>query len=319
MDSQGLCRRFSEFTQDGNTLTGIAIRYNELANIGSFQERIVPGAFGDLANQDIILNLQHNREKPIARTGGGGLELIDTDTSLQIRANLNPDFASRAIAMVKAKILRGLSVEFLPIQKAIENSVTVIRKAKLVGIGLVDKPAYSGSIVQVRASSFRSNIPYGVTLGCECVSGNCTHAILTGESFIDIDAIIANRIKPDGSDVTAFVADYSNTVGSLKDGTLRMEQDANGLTVEIPRLPNTSAVNDLIETSAVAGVLARPYFKEQGSESVEETDSEGNQVLRVKGANLRGIVLGSTDRSDGWTAGQFLPIQDTRRSRKVWL
>lgn len=318
MDSQGLCRRFSEFTQDGNTLTGIAIRYNELANIGSFQERIVPGAFGDLANADIILNLQHDRTQPICRTGSG-LELIDTDTSLQIRANLNPEVASRAIAMVKAKILRGLSVEFLPIQKAIENSVTVIRKAKLVGIGLVDKPAYSGSIVQVRASSFRADIPYGRTLGCECVSGNCTHAILTGESFIDLDKIIADRVKPDGSDVTAFVGDYSNTVGSLKDGTLRMEQDADGLHIEIPRLPATQAVNDLIETSAVASILARPYFKETDkSESVEETDDEGNQVLRVKGANLRGIMIGSTDRSDGWNAGQFMPVKENRR-RRIWL
>ena len=312
-------RRYSEIRFEGNNLSGIAIRYGEVAQIGGLgSERFRAGCFGDLTQADCILNLQHSRESPIARTGGGGLELIDTSKTLEIRASLNPEIAGKAIALVQSKILRGLSVEFVSLRESIENSVRVIERARLHGIGLVDKPAYSGSIVSVRASGFRSKVPYGRSVSCECVSGDCTHAVLSGESFIDLDEVIAGNSD---KDVTAFVGDYKNTVGSVKDGSLRLSQDDTGLIVDIPRMPATQAVTDLIETSSVVGILARPYFKETAqskSESTVEVDSEGNKVLNVKGANLRGILIGASDKSSGWEAGEFIPVQQDRR-RRLWL
>ena len=123
-------KRYCEFRADGNTLIGTAIRYGDVASIGGIQEKFEPGAFGDLSSADILLTLQHDRSKPVCRTGSG-LSLIDTQDSLQIRAILNPEIASKTLALVKSKILRGLSIEFRPVQERIENNVRVIERAIL--------------------------------------------------------------------------------------------------------------------------------------------------------------------------------------------
>lgn len=301
-------RRYSQFRASGNVLAGTAIKYGDVAVTSMGRERFRAGCFKPIG--DVILNYMHLRTEPICRNGpNGNLQLIDTEQSLEVRAELNPDFDGKILDRVRTQTLRGLSVEFIPVEESIEENIRVISKANLVGIGLVDKPAYPKSVVQLRASGFRSRVPYGKSLGCECVSGDCTHAVLSGESFIDIDEIIAGKSE---RDVTAVVGDYKDTVGSLKQGTLRLEQTDDGLDIEIPRLPATQAVNDLIEMAAGATLLARPYFKQteqSKSESVIETDDEGNKVLRVKGANLKSIVLGFSDRDDGWSPGEFVPVE----------
>ena len=53
-----------------------------------FRERFESGAFGDLATADVLLNAQHQRAVPLARTGGGGLVLLDTLMELRIDATL---------------------------------------------------------------------------------------------------------------------------------------------------------------------------------------------------------------------------------------
>lgn len=313
-------KRYFELRNQGNELSGTAIRYGDVASIaGIGRERFVAGCFGDLSSADVILNEQHDRNKPIARTGGGGLELIDTNTSLEIRANLNPEIAGKCLALVKSKVLRGLSVEFQTLKQRIEANTRIIERANLVGIGVVDKPAYANSIVQVRASGFSSYVPYGRPLSCQCAGGDCTHTILSGESFIDLDEIITARQKPNGDDITAAVEGYSDTVASLKNGSLRLSQDANGLTIEIPRLPSTQKVADMIEQSAVVGILARPYFQQTPEVKSEIEEIDGNLTQIVKGgADLRSIILGPSDKSGGWTPGEFVPIQDTRRKRWIY-
>ena len=150
-------RRFSELRAEGRTLSGVAVTYGETARIGSFSERFEPGAFGDVSGLDVILNVQHQRARPIARTGGrdpgGGLTLIDSPESLRMRADLPPTReADDALALVRSRVLRGLSVEFRAIRDSWENgrSLRVIHEAKLGGLGLVDSPAYPGSGVEAR-------------------------------------------------------------------------------------------------------------------------------------------------------------------------
>ena len=49
--------------------------------IYDFREEFQAGAFGSVSALDVILNRQHDRRMPLARTGGGGLVLTDSTAS----------------------------------------------------------------------------------------------------------------------------------------------------------------------------------------------------------------------------------------------
>ena len=82
--------RFTEFREvDGRTIYGIAVDYNDVSlRPGGMQERFEIGAFGDVSSLDTILHFQHSRDRPIARTGGGGLVLTDSAERLEVAATL---------------------------------------------------------------------------------------------------------------------------------------------------------------------------------------------------------------------------------------
>ena len=92
--------------------------------LGASVRRFEAGAFSDVGNLDAILNVQHDRGKAIARTGGGGLTLTDSAASLELRAELDPEDidAKRALSKVQKKILRGLSIEFMPLKDRMEGT-----------------------------------------------------------------------------------------------------------------------------------------------------------------------------------------------------
>lgn len=133
-------------------LTGTAIRYGDVAVLPWGKERFEAGAF-DVSKSDVILNTMHIRTAPLARTGGGGLELRDSPEALTIRAEL-PDTrdADETLTLVRTKVLRGLSVEFRAEDEAMVNGIRVIRRATLGGVGVVDRPAYADSTVAAMRS-----------------------------------------------------------------------------------------------------------------------------------------------------------------------
>ena len=146
--------RFYElrFDEEERRVTGTAMRYGDVAELPwGEKERFDRGAFGDVDRIDATLNVQHERGRPVARTRGGGMTLQDSAGALTIDAVL-PDTtdANDVVKNIRAKILRGLSVEFYPETTRLENGVTVIEKAVLRGIAIVDRPAYNDSKLQPR-------------------------------------------------------------------------------------------------------------------------------------------------------------------------
>ena len=129
-------------------LSGIAVRYGSVATLPFGKETIDAGAFGDLEDSDLILNRQHNRDLPLARTDGGGLEVIDSPTELRLQADLLDTPTNReTITLVRAGVLRGFSIEFRAIREYVRDRIVHVAEAALVGIALVDKPAYPDSQV----------------------------------------------------------------------------------------------------------------------------------------------------------------------------
>ena len=132
----------------GAVVEGVVMRYGSVADIGGmFSESIEAGAFSGL--DDVTLNRMHVREDIIARTDGGGLELTDSAERLSMRAAI-PGYREDVRDLVSRKILRGLSVEM-----EVEDEIwpapdrRIIRAAKLWGIGLVDRSAYSDATAQI--------------------------------------------------------------------------------------------------------------------------------------------------------------------------
>ncbi len=142
-------KRFAEIRYDAEsgTITGTAIRFGDTAKIGSFSERFEPGS---IRYDDVIANIQHDRAKPVARTGAG-LTLQATGSSLDARIEL-PDtvYAREAKELVDAKIIRGMSLEFRADKERWDGKTRIIERATVVGLGLVDRPAYSESQIAQR-------------------------------------------------------------------------------------------------------------------------------------------------------------------------
>ena len=144
--------RFCEVRAEGRLLSGTAVRYGDVASFAWGQERIEPGAFVPLG--DAILNAQHDRTTPLARTEGGGLILVDSEAALEIRAELPPTrSADDVLELVRAKVMRGLSIEFQALQERSEANVRVIERARLVGVAVVDTPAYPASAIEARCAA----------------------------------------------------------------------------------------------------------------------------------------------------------------------
>ena len=147
-------RYFFELRQTaGRIVEGVAVRYSDVAELPWGKERFEPRAFGDLAGADVMLNVQHDRGRPIARTGGG-LTFDDNAERLALRAELpSTREADDTLALIRAQVLRGLSVEFLPVSERLEGGTRVIERAKLAAVAVVDVPAYSKSEVAARMAA----------------------------------------------------------------------------------------------------------------------------------------------------------------------
>ena len=143
--------RFCEVRREGRVLEGKAITYGDVARVGSRAERFVPGAFGDVSKLDVILNAQHDRSAPLARTGGGGLELVDSAAALSVRATLpETRVADDILTLVESRVLRGFSIEFLAQRERQVGGTRELLAARLINIGVVDRPAYPQSTVAAR-------------------------------------------------------------------------------------------------------------------------------------------------------------------------
>ena len=147
---------------DSTMIEGAAMPYGAEADIaGLFTERVEPGAFkGGMG--DVILNLQHRRDAPIARTDGGGLVLTDSADRLFARAEIAA-YRGDVIDMVKRRILRGYSVEMeVTAEDWPSPDRRIIRAAVLRGLALVDSPAYGDATVAVAKRARESAAPWAL-------------------------------------------------------------------------------------------------------------------------------------------------------------
>ena len=245
--------------------------YGDVARIPHGRETFSPGAFGDVGGLDVRMNIQHDRRRLIARTGGGGLVLTDSPERLSIRADL-PETrdADDALLMVQSRILRGLSIEFDSLSERTDGDLRIVDRADLSGIGLVDIPAYPLAIPQVRQDG----------------EG------LTGSFTYDRDAVIADsgrrrkqRIRPGAfafalqrpdREINLILGSPERPLASKQAGTLQLEDGPDALRFRVNRLPQVSYALDFLGLlragSIVAGLV--PFFLIPPPDVVPDAETE---------------------------------------------
>ena len=296
----------------GRTLTGTAIRYGDVSP--QFRERFEPGAFGEV--RAIDLNLQHDRAVVLMR----GATLSDSPVALSVRATLPiVRDGTGALALVRRRVLNGLSIEFNSLAQRMDGGIRVIERAELTGLALVDRGAYPGSTVEIRArggrggrlGTFRGSVPTRKRLSCRCAPGNCTEALFDDGAFDGV---------PGKDEVLAVVGDYANAIASKRRGGVRFWKGRDGSLEYAIDVPNTERGKALMETFETVPMIARPVI-----------DADASQVAVAEGlatyqrAEVRAMTIGATDASEGWPAlrrrrgeDDDLPRGESRRAR-LWL
>ena len=309
-------RRFFELRAEGRILQGDAVIYGDRAVFPWGEETIEPGAFAPLG--DVILNHQHKRDTPLARTGGG-LELIDSPEALRISAEL-PATASadETLALVKGKILRGLSIEFHARQERQVGDLRIIQRAELVGVAVVDSGQYPRSLVDARSRQFRARsgrtmrvrVPASTKLACQCSGAACKFARFAQEAVEDMMDDVFEKVE---KETIAAWGSFENPLASVGRGTLR-RSGKDGIDIDVP---DSLAGDAVLSAQEDAGIVIRPFLS--AAESVGEVQGD---VMEYSRARARGFIVSATDQREGWPEPQLIPTPEAVREaprRRVWL
>jgi HK97 family phage prohead protease len=114
--------------QEDGSFEGILASYN---NVDLGGDRILPGAFTKTMQErgnEIPMLWQHDPHQPI-----GTLSLSDSATGLMVKGQLLMDLpqARNAYTLLKAKVIKGLSIGFDTIKDSIDNGVRQLKEVRL--------------------------------------------------------------------------------------------------------------------------------------------------------------------------------------------
>jgi len=236
------------------TITGIAVPYNEDANIGgAYIERFAPGAIDSF--EDVKLFYGHNHDSlPIGKLIAGR----ETETGYEVTAKLTAGVqaADEALALMRDGVLNKFSVGFVPIEQTRDGNTITRTKVALKELSLVNWPAYdSANITEVREET-----PSEPETLKESESELETNIELDVRSVQDEVAELRREIATIATPTTvaAPVASYRNA-GEYAKALIAREDEAVALfraatttadTVALPAF--IGQINDLIENNRPA-------------------------------------------------------------------
>ena len=139
-------------------VAGYAAVFNEWADIaGLFQERIAPGAFDDVLEDDVRFLINHTG-LPLARKSSGTLALKVDDHGLHMETTLDPadPDAQRIISKMKRGDLREMSFAFRVGAEEWDETGDVVKRTitkvkQLIDVAIVTTPAYPGTEIGLRS------------------------------------------------------------------------------------------------------------------------------------------------------------------------
>ncbi|MFD6182871.1 HK97 family phage prohead protease [Streptomyces goshikiensis] len=187
-----------------NTITGYAIRFNELSHdLGGFRERITPGAWNPAtARTDVIATFNHSNDNVLGRVSAGTLRLFADAEGVRYEIDVPNTSAGRDVAeLIRRGDIIGSSFTFRVNpggqEVAGENDpasglpVRVITSMSVYELGPVTTPAYPTTSANARSLSSLYQM--------ESDSRMPNTPIRTGAGFLPVN----HRAIPVGAEWTA--------------------------------------------------------------------------------------------------------------------
>jgi HK97 family phage prohead protease len=138
----------------GRTLSGYAAIFHTETRIGSFNERIKPGAFRETlaSGRDVLALLDHKTDALLGRTKSGSLTLREDDKGLAFELALPDTQAGRdLVALAERGDLGGMSFGFRAIDEDWQGETRELRNVELHEISVVQSwPAYQSTEISLR-------------------------------------------------------------------------------------------------------------------------------------------------------------------------
>ena len=222
----------------GGVVSGPVVRYREVAHTRRGRETVYPGAFLGLADPALPVNVQHRQQATQRITNGAGLTFRDTDTALYADLQLPDNAIGHAAADgVRDGSLTGWSSEFLPLIESPENGVTGVYRALMVGLGLVDVPAYRSSLVVLnRGGGGRFYYDRPIVRRDR---GDTRKETYKSRAF--------TRGFAEGRAVQLYLQNVQKgAVASTRTGSLVLEDTAGYLAFTVAEFPNVAAAADFV-------------------------------------------------------------------------
>lgn len=309
---------------DSGAVSGVAVQYGRRSNPrrganGVYYDLFLRGCFGPVSQLDVVLNRGHDPSATFARTDGGGLELIDTDEALTVRAKP----ADTALWRDTRKLIQNGTLRNFSIEVSIPGNSTrydygtrtrSISKCNLTGIGIVERGGNKGTDAVLHrfnnppsltvsdeqyvdiAGVASGIIPYGATLQCECLKSlGCRSIRFNTGALDDI-----------GDSVLAVGGSYDSPVAAVSQGGLRFKHTDDGLEWEVD-IPDDENGRKILAAAEVSPIIGRPFIDVEASDTVKDGD-----LLTYNKAVVRSLILRSTDAIEGWEPARIIERQNNR-------
>lgn len=134
------------------TIKGLVVPFSKVGNTSAGPVRFEFGAFGEVDASQLVLNMEHDRTRPIGRGVAGSEEVTPAGVSMAFK--IAPTSAGNDALVEAAEGLRpSFSIEAELGQYEIQKGVIVVQSAKLTGVAHVTNPAFKdANISQVAAT-----------------------------------------------------------------------------------------------------------------------------------------------------------------------
>ncbi|MDX9718435.1 MAG: HK97 family phage prohead protease [Thauera sp.] len=138
----------------GRVLTGYAAVFGTETRMGSFTERIAPGAFSKslASGRDILALLDHRADVLLGRTASGTLKLTEDAKGLRFDLELPDTQAGRdLVALAERGDLGGMSFGFIAEDEAWTGNTRELRQVDLREVSVIQAfPAYQQTEISLR-------------------------------------------------------------------------------------------------------------------------------------------------------------------------
>ena len=137
-------RSETEEEGDGRTLEGRLVPFGEVIEVEGVREQFMPGVFADATAEDVVVLWQHDRSQPIGRMS----EIREEEDGYYgtLRLSSTPRALEAAILSAE-RVIRGLSVGFIPDRTTRRNGIREHTRARLIELSLVTFPAIPGAAI----------------------------------------------------------------------------------------------------------------------------------------------------------------------------